>query len=188
VSALVAAVVLAHEHLDLRGEAQEAGVEVARDPMSASFADASRCLRGVEAPVPAEQHHLGAVILAAQQPWLVLLGKGAPEVGPTVLRALRFKSPTAVRVAPEAHQRALPPVPGAVFESVRVAGARGDAEVAAGGLLAAARGQLVDIATQLLGAHSGPGVDHRHLAHTAARGVEPQPVHVPHDPAAGISA
>ena len=35
-SGLVAAALFAHEHLDLFGEAQEAGVEVAGDPVPAS--------------------------------------------------------------------------------------------------------------------------------------------------------
>ena len=160
--------------------------------MPAGVGDARRRLGGVVALMLAEQHHLGAVILAAQQPWLVLLAEWSPEVGVAVLPALRFESPAAVGVSLEAHQRAMAPVPGAVFESVRVAGAggdlRADAEVAAGGLLAAARGQLVDVAVQLLGGHPGARVGHRQLAHAAARGVEPQPVHVPHDPAAGDRA
>jgi hypothetical protein len=65
---------------------------------------------------------------------------------------------------------------------------RADAEVAGRRLLAAARGQLVDVAVQLLGGHPGARVGDRQLAHAAARGVEPQPVHVPHDPAAGDRA
>ena len=38
------------------------------------------------------------------------------------------------------------------------------------------------------GGHAGAGVGHRQLAHPAAGGVEPQPVQVPHDPAAGAVA
>ena len=188
-SGLVAVALLADEHLDLGGEAQEAGVEVAGDPMPAGVGDAGRRLGGVVALMLAEQHHLGAVILAAQQPWLVLLVEWSPVVGVAVWPALGFESPAAVGVSLEAHQRALSLVPGAVFESVRVAGAggdlRADAEVAGGGLLAAAGGQLVDVAAQLLGGHPGAGVCHRQLAHPAARGVEALPVQVPDDAAAG---
>ena len=83
-------------------------------------------------------------------------------------------------------------MPRAVLQPVRVARAggdlRADTEVSGGGLLAAARGQLVDVAAQLLMRHASAGVDHRQLAQAAARGVEPQPVHVPHDPAAGAVA
>jgi hypothetical protein len=64
--------------------------------------------------VLAEQHDLCAVILAAQEPRLVLLVERAPVVGVAVLPALRFESAAAVGVALEAHQRALPFVPGAV--------------------------------------------------------------------------
>ena len=99
-------------------------------------------LGGVVALVLAEQHDLGAVVLAAQQPRLVLLVEWAPEVAVPVGPALRLEAPAAVGVALEAHQRALAVMPGAVFESVRVARAggdlRADAEVAGGGLLAAA--------------------------------------------------
>ena len=141
-SGFLAVGLLADEDLDLRGEAQEAGVEVAGDPVPAGVGDARRRLGGVVALVLTEQHDLGAVILAAQKPRLVLLVDGAPVVGVAVLPALGFKPPAAVWVALEAHQRPLSLVPGAVFESVRVAGAGGDlcadAEVAAGGLLAAA--------------------------------------------------
>ena len=65
-------------------------------------------LGGVVALVLAEQHHLGAVILAAQQPRLVLLVEWSPEVGVAVRPALGFESPAAVGVSLEAHQRALP--------------------------------------------------------------------------------
>jgi len=75
---------------------------------------------------------------------------------------------------------------------VRVARAgsdlRADTEVASGGLLAAARGQLVDVLAQLLGSHPGAGICDRHLAHPAARGVEPLPVEVPHHTAASAVA
>ena len=64
-SGLVVAVLFPHEHLDLGGEAQEAGVEVAGDPVPASVADTVRGLGGVLALMPAEQHDLGAVILVA---------------------------------------------------------------------------------------------------------------------------
>jgi hypothetical protein len=57
---------------------------------------------------------------------------------------------------------------------------RSDAEVTDGGLLAAARGQLVDVPAQLLGGHAGAGVCDRQLAHATGRGVEPLPVEVPH--------
>jgi len=189
---LLARAPLADEHLDLGGEAQEAGVEVAGDPVPAGVGDAGRRLGGVVALVLAEQHDLGAVILAAQRPRLVLRVEGSPEVGVAVWPALGFESPAAVGVSLEAHQRALSVVPGAVFESVGVAGAggdlRADAEVADGGLLAAARGQLVDVAVQLVGGRPGARVGDRQLAHAAARGVGPQPVHVPHDPVAGDRA
>ena len=62
---------------------------------------------------------------------------------------------------------------------------RADTEVSGGGLLAAARGQLVDVLAQLLRRHAGAGVGHRQLAHRAARRVEPQPVQVRHHPADG---
>ena len=124
----------ADEHLDLVGESQEAGVEVAGDPVPAGVADAVRGLGGVVALVLAEQYDLGAVVLAAQQPWLVLLVEWSPEVGAAVRPALGLEAPAAVGVALEAHQRALALMPGAVFEPVRVAGAggdlRADAEVA----------------------------------------------------------
>ncbi len=141
-SGLVAAALLADEHLDPRREPQEAAVEVAGDPVPADVGDARRRLGGVVALMLAEQHDLGAVIPAAQNPWLVLLVERSPVVTAAVLPALRFKPPTAVGVSLEAHQRALPLVLGAVFESLRITGARvdlrADAEVAAGGLLAAA--------------------------------------------------
>ena len=80
-------------------------------------------------------------------------------------------------------------MPRAVLQSVRVARAggdlRADTEVSGGGLLAAARGQLVDVLAQLLGGHAGAGVGDRQLAHSSSRSVESQPVHVPDDPAAG---
>ena len=149
------AVLVADEHLDLLGESQEAAVEVAGDPLPAAVGDTVRGLGGVVALVPAEQHDLGAVVLSAQQPRLVLLAERAPEVAAPVRPALGLEPPAAVGVALEAHQRALALVPGAVFESVRVARAggdlRADAEVTGGGLLAAARGQLVDVLAQLLG-------------------------------------
>ena len=79
-------------------------------------------------------------------------------------------------------------MPGAVFESVGVAGAcgdlRADTEVAAARLLAAAGRQLVDVVAQLIGGHPGSGVDHRQLAHPTSRGVEALPVQIPHDPTA----
>ena len=102
----------------------------------------------------------------------------------TVLPALWLKPPAAIGVALETDQRALVLAPRAVFKSVGVARARGDlcsdAEVTGGGLLAAARGQLVDVPAQLLGGHAGAGVCDRQFAHPAARGVEPLPVEVPH--------
>ena len=80
-------------------------------------------------------------------------------------------------------------MPRAVLQSVRVARAggdlRADTEVSGGGLLAAARGQLVDVLAQLLSRHAGAGVGDRQLAHSSSRSVESQPVHVPDDPAAG---
>jgi hypothetical protein len=59
---------------------------------------------------------------------------------------------------------------------------RADAEVAVGGLLPAARGQLVDVLAQLLGSHPSARICDRQLAQPAARGVEPQPVDVPNHP------
>ena len=133
-SGLVEAVLFADEHLDLSGDAQEAGVEVAGDPVPATLADAFQRLGGVVALVPAEEHDLGAVILAAEKPRLVLLVEWSPEVAAPVRPALGLESPEAVGVAFEANQRALAVMPGAVFEPVRVAGAggdlRADAEVA----------------------------------------------------------
>ena len=60
------AVLVADEHLDLRGESQEAAVEVAGDPLPAAVGDAVGGLDGVVALVLAEQHDLGAVVLSAQ--------------------------------------------------------------------------------------------------------------------------
>jgi hypothetical protein len=137
--------------------------------------------------MPAEQHDLGAVVLSAQKPWLLLLVESSPEVAAPVRPALGLEAPPAVGVTLEAHKRALAVMPGAVFEPVRVAGAGGDlranTEVAARGLLAAARGQLVDVPAQLLGGHAGAGVCDRQLAHPAARGVEPLTIKVPQDSA-----
>ena len=183
---LLAAMLLAHEHLDLAGKAQEAGVEIARDPVPAGFGDALGSLCGVVALVLAEKHDLGAVILTPEKPGLVGFGERTPEVRAAVLPPLRFKTPAPIRVAPEAHQRALTLVPGAIFEAVGVARPRchlgSDTEVAAVRLLAAAGRQLVDVVAQLLGGHTGAGVDHRQLAHPAGRGVEALPVQIPHDP------
>jgi hypothetical protein len=164
-SGRVAAVLLAHEHFDLLGKAQEAGVEVAGDPLPAGFGDALGGLGRVVPLVLAEQHDLGSVSLSAQSPGLVGFAEWPPEVFVAVVPALRFEPPPAVKVAFEAHQCALALVPGAVLESVGVSRARrdlrSDAEVAVAGLLAAAGCQLVDVVTQLLGSHPGAGVDHR---------------------------
>ena len=123
---------------------------------------------------------------------LVLLAEWSPEVGVPVGPALWLEPPAAVGVALEANQRALAPMPGAVLEPVRVARAggdlRADTEVTGGGLLAAARGQLVDVLAQLLGGHAGAGVCDRQLAHPAARGLEPLPVEVPHHAAGSAVA
>ena len=54
-----------------------------------------------------------------------------------------------------------------------------DAEVGGVGLLAAAGGELVDVAPKLVGAHAGAGVCHRQLAHLAGGGLETLPVQVP---------
>ena len=183
------AVLFADEHLDLGGEAQEAGVEVAGDPVPASVADAFRGSGGVVALVLAEEHDLGAVVLAAEQPGFVLLVERAPEVPAPVRPALGLEAPATVGMALETRQGALPVMPGAVFQSVRVARAggdlRADTEVTGGGLLPAARGQLVDVLAQLLRRHARAGVGHRQLAHSSSRSFESQPVHVPNDPAAG---
>jgi len=121
---------------------EEPGVEVAGDPVPAGVGDATWRLGGVVALVQAQQNNLGAVILPAQQPWLVLLAEGSPVVGVAVRLALGFESPAAVGMAFEPYEGAVALVPGAVFKSVRVAGAggdlRADAEVAVGGLFAAA--------------------------------------------------
>jgi len=55
------AVLLAHEHFDLGGEAQEVAVEVVRDPVPASVAGAVRRLRCVVPLMLAEQHDLRAL-------------------------------------------------------------------------------------------------------------------------------
>jgi hypothetical protein len=191
-SLLVAAVVFAHEDLDLLGKAEEAAVEVAGDPMPPGVGDALRRLRGVVPLVLAEQHDLGAVSPAAQQPGLLRFGERSPEVAAAVRPLLGLEAPAPVGVALEAHQRTVPFLPGAVLEPVRVPGAGGNlcagAEVAATRLLAAAGRQLVDVVAQLCGGHPCPGVDYRQLPHMAARGVKPLPVQIPHHPAAGISA
>jgi hypothetical protein len=139
--------------------------------------------------VVAEQHDLGPVVLAAQQPRLVLLAEWTPEVGAAIGPALGFEAPAAVGMAFEPYEGAVALVPGAVFESVGVARSSGylgaDAEVGGMGLLAAAGGQLVDIASKLVGAHAGAGVCHRQLAHLAGGGLEALPVQVPDHAAAG---
>jgi hypothetical protein len=56
---LVAAVLLADQHLHPCGKPQEAGVEVAGDPVPAGVGDARRRLGGVVALVLAEQHDFG---------------------------------------------------------------------------------------------------------------------------------
>ena len=180
---------LADEHLDLLGESQKATVEVVGDPLPAANGDAVRGLGGVVALMPAQQHDLGAVILAAHQPRLVLLAECSPEVAVPVWPALGLEAPATVGMALETRQGALPVMPGAVFQSVRVARAggdlRADTEVTGGGLLPAARGQLVDVLAQLLRRHARAGVGHRQLAHSSSRSFESQPVHVPNDSAAG---
>ena len=65
-SGFLALVLRADKHLDLRGESQEAAVEVACDPLPAAFGDTVGRLDGVVALVPAEQHDLGAVVLSSQ--------------------------------------------------------------------------------------------------------------------------
>ena len=181
---LVAALLLEHEHLYLCGEVQEAGIEVAGDPLPAAVGDTVRGLGGVVALLLSEEHDLGAVVLSAQQPGLVLLVERSPEVAVPVGPALGLEPPAAVGVPLEANERALTQMPRSVLQPVRVARAggdlRADAEVTGGGLLAAARGQLIDVLAQLLGVHAGAGVCDRQLAYPAARGVEPLPVEVPH--------
>ena len=76
---------------------------------------------GVVALVVAEEHDLGPVVLAAQQPGLVVLAEGAPVVGVAVGPGLGFEAPAAVGVAFEPYEGAVAVVPGAVFESVGVA-------------------------------------------------------------------
>jgi hypothetical protein len=72
-------------------------------------------------PVVAEQHHLGAVVLTAQQPRLVELVQWPPEVVVPVGPSLGFEAPASVRMAFEADEGAVAVVPGAVFQSVGVA-------------------------------------------------------------------
>ena len=100
----VGAVVFAHEHLDLRREAQEAAGQVAGDPLPPGVCDARRRLRGVVPLVLAEQDDLGAVILAAQKPGLLRLAQRPPVIGAAVCPPLRLESPAPVAVAFEAHQ------------------------------------------------------------------------------------
>ena len=149
-------------------------------------------LRGVVPPVLAEQHNLGAVILAAQEPRLLRVAQRPPVVDVSVRPPLGLESPAPVGVALEAHQRTMPLLPRAVLEPVRIARAGGDlcadAEVAAAGLLAAAGRQLVDVVAELLGGHAGAGVDDRELAHAAAGCFEPLPVQIPHHPAGAVRA
>ena len=92
----VGAVVFAHEHLDLRREAQEAAVEVAGDPMPSGVCDALRRLRGVVPLVLAEQHNLGAVILAAEKPRLLRVAQRPPVVDAAVRPPLGLESPAPV--------------------------------------------------------------------------------------------
>src|SRR5205807_5346593 len=105
--------------------------------------DARRCLGGVVPLVLAEQHDLGAVILAAQKPGLLGFGERSPEVAAAVRPPLGLEPPTPIAIALEAHQRAVPPMPRAVLQPVWVTGARGHlrshAEVAGRRLLAPAR-------------------------------------------------
>jgi len=138
---------------------------------------------GVVALVVAEEHDLGPVVLAAQQPGLVLLAEWTPEVGAAIRPALGFEAPAAVGMAFEPYEGAVASVPGAVFESVGVARSGSDlgadAEVGGVGLLAAAGGELVDVAPKLVGAHAGAGVCHRQLARLAGGALEALPVQVP---------
>ena len=76
---------------------------------------------GVVALVVAEEHDLGPVVLAAQQPRLVLLAEWTPIVVVAVGPGLGFEAPAAVGMAFEPYEGALALVPGAVFESVGVA-------------------------------------------------------------------
>ena len=188
----VGAVVLAHENLDLRREAEEAAGQVPGDPMPSGVGHARRRLGGVVPLVLAEQHDLGAVILAAEEPRLLRLAQRPPVVDVSVRPPLGLESPAPVGVALEAHQRTMPLLPRAVLQPVRVARAGGDlrshAEVAAAGLLAAAGRQLVDVVAQLLGGHAGAGIDDRELAHAAAGCFEPLPVQIPHHPAGAVRA
>ena len=182
-SGLATVVVFADEHLDLWWELWEAAVEVAGDPVLPAVGHAVGRLGGVVALVVAEEHDLGPVILAAQQPGLVLLAERTPEVGAAIRPALGFEAPAAVEMAFEPYEGAVVLVPGAVFESVGVARSSGDlgadAEVCGVGSLAAAGGELVDVAPKLVGAHAGAGVCHRQLAHLAGGGLEALPVQVP---------
>jgi hypothetical protein len=62
---------------------------------------ALRSTGGVVALVAAEQHDLGAVVLAAQQPRLVLLAERAPVVVVAVRPGLGFEAPAPVALALE---------------------------------------------------------------------------------------
>ncbi|MGO9959793.1 MAG: hypothetical protein ACLP50_28105 [Solirubrobacteraceae bacterium] len=77
-SGLAGVVVVADEHLDPVWESSEAAVEVAGDAVLACVGHAVRGLGRVVALVVAEQHDLGAVVPAAQQPWLVVIVERAP--------------------------------------------------------------------------------------------------------------
>jgi len=99
----------------------EAAVEVAGDPVLAGVAHDLGRAGGVVALVVAEEHDLGPVVLAAQQPGLVLLAEGAPVVVVAAGPGLGFEAPAAVGMAFEPYEGAVAVVPGAVFESVGVA-------------------------------------------------------------------
>jgi hypothetical protein len=183
---------LADQDFDLVGQGEEAGVEIAGDPVRAGLGDAVGRLGGVVAGRVAEQDDLGAVVLAAQKPGLVVLSQGAPVVGAAVAPALRLKAPAAVGVAPEAHLRASALVPGAVLEAVGVAWDGGDlgadAEVASACLLAAAGGEVVDEVAHLLGCHAKAGVGDGELSLPPVGLLDALPVEVPDDAAGSALA
>ena len=104
--------------------------------MPSGVGDTLGRLRGVVPLVLAEQHYLGAVILAAEKLWLLRVAQRPPIVDVSVRPPLGLESPAPVGVAFEAHQRAFALMPRAVLQPVRVARAGGDlcsdAEVAGG--------------------------------------------------------
>lgn len=177
-----------HEHLSLDGQAQEARVQVAREPVFACLERSLRWRCRVLAVVAAEQHDLRAVLAAPEQPRLVVLSERTPEVTVTIGPDLRLEAPAPVRVPPKAHERASPAVPGPVLQSMRMArpgsDLRSHAVIASAPLLVAGRREVVDEVPHLVGRHSDAVVDHRQLADAAVRRLDAVPVEIPDDTAA----